>query len=78
MSEWKNGSFAPGTLLASTPTGDPEFTFYAANRLCEYERFDEAEMRYRAILKAYRFPALILVNLSELYHEKGVHRQSLV
>lgn len=64
-------------LLASTPTGDPEFTFYAANRLCEYERFDEAEMRYKAILKTYRFPSLILVNLSELYHEKGDEAKAL-
>ena len=58
-------------LLASTPTGDSEFTFYAANTLCGYERLDEAEAKYRAILKTYRFPALIYVNLSELYHAKG-------
>jgi hypothetical protein len=29
-------------LLASTPTGDPEFTFYAANRLLDNDRFEAA------------------------------------
>ena len=58
-------------LLVSTPTGDPEFTFYAANRLNEHARLAEAEAKYTAIRKTYRSPYLILVNLSELYHEKG-------
>ena len=58
-------------LLVSTPTGDPEFTFYAANRLHEHTRFAEAEAKYNAIRKTYRFPYLILVNLSELYQDNG-------
>ena len=64
-------------LLASAPTGDPEFTFYAANRLCEHDRLDEAEGKYNAILKTYRFPALIYVNLSELYDTKGDNQKAL-
>ena len=64
-------------LLASTPTGDPDFTLYAANRLCEYDRFDEAEAKYKAILKTYKTPALILVNLSELYQAKGDAQKAL-
>ena len=58
-------------LLAATPNDDPDFTFYAANRLFEYEWFDEAEAKYNAILKTYKTPVLILVNLSELYHARG-------
>ena len=64
-------------LLASTPTGDPEFTFYAANSLLDNDRFDEAEAKYKAILKTYRTPPLILVNLSELYHAKGDEQKAL-
>ena len=64
-------------LLASTPTGHPDFTFYAANSLCRYDRLDEAETKYRAILKTYRFPALIYVNLAELYHAKDDPQKAL-
>ena len=64
-------------LLASTPTGDPDFTFYAANTLCKYDRLDEAEAKYNAILKTYRLPALIHVNLSELHHAKGDEQKAL-
>ncbi len=64
-------------LLASTPTDDPDFTFSAANRLCDNDRLDEAEEKYMAILKTYRFPSLIYVNLSELYHAKGDEKQAL-
>lgn len=64
-------------LLASTPTGNPDFTLYAANRLSEYDRFDEAEAKYKAIQKNYRNPPLILVNLSELYHAKGDEQKAL-
>jgi predicted Zn-dependent protease len=64
-------------LLASAPTGDPEFTFYAANRLCEHNRLDEAETKYKAILKTFRTPSLIYVNLSELYREKGDEQKAL-
>lgn len=64
-------------LLASTPTGDPEFTLYAANRLCENNRLDEAEKKYKAILKTFHTPQLIHINLSELYHEKGDGQKAL-
>ena len=64
-------------LLASTPTGDPDFTFYAANTLCKYDRLDEAEAKYRAIMKTFRFPALIYVNLSELNHARGDKEKAL-
>ena len=64
-------------ILVSTPTDNPEFTFYAANRLNEHNRLDEAEAKYKAILKTYKTPALILINLSELYHEKGDKAKAL-
>lgn len=64
-------------LLASTPTGDPNFTFYAANRLSEHNRLDEAEEKYKAILKTYRTPPLIYLNLSELYQERGDKQKAL-
>ena len=64
-------------LLASTPTGDPDLTFYAANRLSEHDRFDEAEAKYKAILKTYFMPPLIYVNLSELYHAKGDEQKAM-
>ena len=64
-------------LLASTPTDDPEFTLYAANRLSDNGRLDEAETKYKAILKTYHTPPLILVNLSELYQDKGETEKAL-
>ncbi len=64
-------------LLASVPTEAPEFTFYAANRLCEFGRLDDAEDKYKAILETYRIPPLIYVNLSELYHAKGDEANAL-
>ena len=64
-------------LLASTPTGDPDFTFYAANTLCKYDRLDEAEAKYKAIMKTFRLPALIYVNLSELNHARGDEEKAL-
>ena len=64
-------------MLAATPTGNPEFTFYAANSLCDHDRFDEAEEKYKAILKTYRFPVLIHVNLSEVYHARREEQKAL-
>ena len=64
-------------MLASTPTDNPEFTFYAANRLCDKDRLDEAEKKYNAVLKTYHTPPLILVNLSELYHARGDEQKAL-
>ena len=58
-------------LLASTPDDDPDFTFYAANRLFEHDRLDEAEAKYNAIRKTYRTPSLVFANLSRLYHARG-------
>ncbi len=64
-------------LLVSTPTGDPEFTFYAANCLCKYDWLDEAEKKYKAIMKTYRSPSLLYINLSIIYHAKGDEQKAL-
>lgn len=58
-------------MLAATPNDNPDFTFYAANRLSDADMLDEAEAKYQAILKTYSRPPLILVNLSEVYKGKG-------
>lgn len=64
-------------LLASTPDDAPDFTFYAANRLGEHDRLDEAEAKYNAILKTYRTPSLPYANLSGIYHAKGEEKKAL-
>ena len=64
-------------LLASAPDDEPDFTFYAANRLCEHDRFDEAEAKYRAILTTYRIPALVYANLSIIHRAKGEEKKAL-
>ena len=64
-------------LLVANPTDDPEFTFYAANRLYQYGRLDEAEPKYRAILTKYRTPSLPYINLSNICHAKGEEQQAL-
>ena len=64
-------------MLVSTPTDDPEFTFYAANKLCEHDRLDDAEAKYKAILKTFHSQPLILVNISEIYQEKGDEQKAL-
>ncbi len=58
-------------LLAASPNDIPEFTFYAANRLCEADMLDEAVAKYKTIQKTYSEPSLIFVNLSEIYKAKG-------
>lgn len=64
-------------LLASTPMDDPEFTFYAANSLCRYDRLDEAEAKYREISETYRNPSLIYVNLSIIHHARGEEQKAM-
>lgn len=64
-------------LLASTPNDAPEFAFYAANCLLKYDRFDDAETKYNAILATYRTPSLIYVNLSSVYHAKGEEQKAM-
>ena len=64
-------------MLAAAPDDNPEFTFYAANRLNEADRPDEAEAKYLAALKGYPNPAMIYVNLSKLYHIKGDRKKAL-
>ena len=64
-------------LLVSTPTGDPEFTFYAATQLCEHDWLDEAAAKYKAIMKTYHTPSLLYVNLSNIYHAKGDEQKAL-
>ena len=64
-------------LLASTPDDSPDFTFYAANCLCKYNRLDEAEEKYRAILKTFRTPSLPYANLSIVYHAKGEDKKAM-
>ena len=58
-------------LLAATPAVHPDFTFYAANMLSDAGRLGEAEAKYTAILKTHSNPSQILMNLSEVYKEKG-------
>jgi len=64
-------------MLAAAPDDVPEFAFYAANRLSEADRLDEGEAKYLAALKGYPNPALIYVNLSEVYHAKGDQKKAL-
>lgn len=64
-------------LLETTPDDEPDFTFYAANRLCNYERLDAAEAKYNAILKSFHTPSLVYVNLSIVYHAKGDQQKAL-
>ena len=64
-------------MLAAMPNDNPAFTFYAANMLSEHDRLDDAEAKYKAILKTYGDPSLILVNLSEIYKEKGETEKAL-
>ena len=64
-------------LLVSTPSDDPEFTFYAANCLCKYNRLDEAEKKYMAISETYRNPSLVYVNLSIIYHARGEDQKAM-
>ena len=58
-------------LLAASPDDDLDFMFYAANRLSEADRLDEAEAKYKAILKTNHATPLVYVNLSLVYHAKG-------
>lgn len=58
-------------ILAAAPNDNPDFAFYAAKKLSEADMLDEAEAKYKAILKTYKTPALILVNLSEVFMAKG-------
>ena len=64
-------------LLASSPTDNPDFALFAANRLNEADMLDEAEAKYKAIRKTYSAPGLILVNLSEVYKARGDSQQAL-
>ena len=64
-------------LLVSTPDDAPDFTFYAANSLCRHDRLDDAEAKYKAILKTCRTPSLPYVNLSDIYHAKGEDQKAL-
>lgn len=64
-------------LLAATPNDHPNFTFYAANKLSEADRYDEAETKYKSLLNTYKTPSLILVNLSEVYHAEGDEQKAL-
>jgi len=64
-------------MLSATPNDNPEFTFYAANTLNTEDVLDEAETKYRAILKTYPKPGLIYVNLSEVYQAGGEQEKAL-
>jgi len=77
LSEDKSKEKEALDLLVPTPTDRPELTFYAANRLFEHDRLDEAEEKYRAITKTYGNPALVYVNLSLIYHAKGEAQKAL-
>lgn len=77
LAEDKSGEKEALDLLASAPAVSPDFTFYAANRLYQHGRLEEAEAKYTAILKTYRTPSLPYVNLSGIYHEKGETRKAM-
>ena len=77
LSEDKSKENQALDLLVSTPTSEPEFTFYAASRLCEHDRLDEAEKKFSAITKTYHNPAVIYVNLSIIYHAMGEEKKAL-
>ena len=64
-------------LLASSPTDNPDFALFAANRLNEADMLEEAEAKYNALVKTYPTPGLILVNLSEVYVAKGDSQKAL-
>jgi len=64
-------------LLVSTPTDDPEFTFYAATQLSKHDWLDEAEAKYKAIMKTYHTPSLLYINLSSIYHAKKEDQMAL-
>ena len=64
-------------MLAATSNDNADFTFFAANSLCEANMLDEAEAKYKAISNTYSIPSLIYVNLSELYASKGETEKAL-
>ena len=64
-------------LLAAAPADVPDFAFYAATCLYRHDMLDEAEAKYKAILKTYRTPSLPYVNLSNIYHAKGEDPKAL-
>ena len=57
--------------LAATSNDNPDFAFYAATRLSEFDWLDDAEKKYKALLGTYSNPLLIYANLSEIYKAKG-------
>jgi len=58
-------------LFAKTASDNPNFVFHAASRLAEAGRNDVALSRFSSIKDTYPDKALLNINLSELYFEKG-------
>ena len=58
-------------LFEKSASNDPRFVFHAASRLAEAGRNDAAFERFLSIKDTYPDKALVNINLSELYAEKG-------
>jgi predicted Zn-dependent protease len=64
-------------LFEKSDSKDPRFIFHAATRLAEAGRNDAAFERYVSIRDTYPDKALVNINLSELYSEKGDKEHAL-
>ena len=64
-------------LFEKSPSSDPQFIFHAAARLAEAGRNDAALKRFLSIRDTYPDKALVNLNLSALYREKGDAKNAL-
>jgi Tfp pilus assembly protein PilF len=64
-------------LFEKSASGDPRFVFHAASRLAEAGRNDAAFSHYLSIRNSYPDKALVNLNLSGLYFEKGDMKNAL-
>lgn len=64
-------------LFEKSSLADPRFVFHAASRLADAKRNDAALTRYLSIKDTYPDKALVNLNLSELYIEKGDMKNAL-
>ncbi len=64
-------------LFEKSPSDDPQLIFHAATRLAENGRNDAALKRFLSIRDTYPDKALVNLNLSALYREKGDAKNAL-
>lgn len=64
-------------IFEKSASKDPRFIFHAATRLAEAGRNDAALKRFLSIRDTYPDKALVNINLSELYTEKGDREHAL-